>query len=45
MIYHIITTNSNEIGGACSAYGEEERRIERYGGETWGKDITWETQA
>ena len=44
-IYHIITTNNNEMGGACSAYGGEERRIEGFGGETWGKDTTWETQA
>jgi len=24
----------NEMGGACSAYGGEERRIEGFGGET-----------
>jgi len=24
----------NEMGGACSAYGEEERRVQGYGGET-----------
>ena len=24
----------NEIGGACSAYGEEERCIQSFGGET-----------
>ena len=25
--------DKNEIGGACSAYGEEERRIHDFGGE------------
>jgi len=24
----------NEIGGACSTYGREERRIQHFGGET-----------
>jgi len=31
--------------GACSAYGGEERRMQGFGGETWGKETTWETQA
>ena len=35
----------NEMGGACSAYGGEERRIEGFCGETWRKETTWETQA
>jgi len=35
----------NEIGRACSAYGGEERRIQGFGGETSGKEITWKTQA
>ena len=35
----------NEIGGECSAYGGEERRIQGFGGETSGEEITWETQA
>ena len=35
----------NELGGACSAYGGEERCIQGFGGETWGKESTWETQA
>jgi hypothetical protein len=35
----------NEMGGACSAYGVEERRIEGYGGGGTGvKETTWETQ-
>jgi len=33
------------MSGACSAYRGEERRIEGFGGETWGKYTTWETQA
>jgi len=35
----------NEMGGVCSMYGIEERRIQVFGGETWGKEPTWETQA
>jgi len=35
----------NETGGACSAYGEEERRIQGFGGETRGKETFWETKA
>ena len=34
----------NEMGGACSMYGEEERHIQGFGGETWGKETTWKTQ-
>jgi len=26
--------DKNEIGAACSAYGEEERRMQGFGGET-----------
>jgi hypothetical protein len=35
----------NELGGACSAYGGEERRIQGFGRESWGKESTWKTQA
>ena len=35
----------NEMGGACSAYGEEKRRMQGFGGETCGKETTGETQA
>ena len=35
----------NEMGGAGSAYGGEERCIQGFGGEAWGKETTWETQA
>ena len=30
------------MGGACSAYGGEERRIQGFGGETLRKETTWE---
>jgi hypothetical protein len=33
------------MGGACSAYGGEERCVQGFGGETWGKETTGETQA
>ena len=35
----------NEMGGACGTYGGEGRCIEGFGGETWRKETTWETQA
>ena len=35
----------NEMGGACSAYGGGERRVQGFGGETGGKETTGETQA
>ena len=35
--------DKNEMSGACSAYGGEERRIQGFGGETWEKETTWET--
>jgi hypothetical protein len=35
----------NEVGGACSTYGEGERCIQDLGGETWGKETIWKTQA
>jgi hypothetical protein len=35
----------NEVGGTCSAYRGEQRRIEGFSGETWGKETTWKTQA
>jgi hypothetical protein len=33
------------MGGACSAYGEKEKGVQGFGGETWGKETTGETQA
>ena len=35
----------NEMGGACSVYGGEERCMQGFGGETGGNETTWETQA
>jgi hypothetical protein len=35
----------NEMGGECSTYEGEERRIQDFGGEPWGKGTTCETQA
>ena len=33
------------MGGACITYGGEERRLQGFGGETWGKGTTLDTQA
>jgi len=33
------------MGGACSAYEIEERRVRGFGRETWGKEAAWDTQA
>ena len=33
------------MSGACSAYGGGERLVQGFGGETWGKEATGETQA
>jgi hypothetical protein len=33
------------MGGACSAYGVEERSIQGFVEETCEKETTWETQA
>ena len=33
------------MGGACNTYGEEDRFIQDFDGETWGKEATWKTQA
>jgi len=30
----VIKNEKNEMGGACSVYGGEERRIQGFGGET-----------
>jgi len=32
------------MGGACSAYGKEERHLQGFAGETCGKESIWETQ-
>jgi len=33
------------MGGAFSAYGGRESRVQSFGGETWEKETTGETQA
>jgi hypothetical protein len=38
-------TGSPPTCRACSTYVGEERCIQGFGGETWGKDTTWKTQA
>ena len=35
----------NEIDGTCSAYEDEKRCVQGFGGKTRGKKTTWETQA
>jgi hypothetical protein len=35
----------NDVGGACSTYGAEDRYRQGFGGETRGKETTWKTQA
>ena len=33
------------MGGAFDTYGGGERRVQDFGGETWGKETNGETQA
>ena len=35
----------NKTGGLCSTHGGEERYLQGFGGETWGKETTWEIHA
>ena len=35
----------NEMGWACGVYGGGERSVQGFGGETWGRETTGETQA
>jgi len=30
---------------ACSTYGGEQNYVQGFGGETWGEETSWETQA
>jgi hypothetical protein len=34
----------NEMGGTCSTYEREERRIQCFGAETSSKETTWKTR-
>ena len=36
--------NSNEMGRACSTYGEEAGYIQDFGGEAWGREKHLKTQ-
>ena len=38
-------TEKNKMGGACGTYVGEERHIQGFVGETWGKETTWKIQA
>ena len=46
-VFYIYYTSDNikknEMGGSCSAYEGGERRVQGFGGETWGKKTTGET--
>ena len=44
-IVRVIKSRRTRMGGACSAYGGVEGRVQGFGGETWGKETTGETQA
>jgi hypothetical protein len=35
----------NEVGGACVTYNGEDKYTRDGGGETWGRETTWKTQA
>jgi len=43
-IVRAIKIEKNEMGRARNAYGGEERCVQGFGGETWRKDTTGETQ-
>ena len=34
----------NEMGGTYNTYGGEERRMQGFVGEIWGKETTWKTR-
>jgi hypothetical protein len=40
-IYSGSHTENRDMGGACSTYGEGERCIQGFDGETLGKETTW----
>jgi hypothetical protein len=45
IIYYSGDQIENEMGWACSTYEGNERCIQDFGRETWGKATTWQTQA
>jgi hypothetical protein len=44
VLQYLDQIEKNEVGGARSTYGGEERVIQSFGGETWGKETTWKVQ-
>jgi hypothetical protein len=40
-----VRSNWDYMGRECSTYGGEERFMQGFGGETWGKEITWKIRA
>jgi len=44
-IVWVIKSKKNEMGRALSTYTGDERRAHGFGGETWGKESTGDTQA
>jgi hypothetical protein len=47
LLYDMHSPNQikKNMGRACGTYGEQERRIQRFGRKTRGKETTWKTQA
>jgi len=43
-IVRVINSRRMRWGGACSAYGGEERRVQGFGAEIYGKETTGDTQ-
>jgi hypothetical protein len=44
-MYAGVKMEKNEMGGACSAHGGGKSYVQGFGGNTWGKETTRETQA
>ena len=43
--YLVDKTKKNVTGGAGSTYGGQEKCLQSFGGDTWGKVTTWKMQA
>jgi hypothetical protein len=41
----LLLFENSEMGRACSSDGGGEKHVQSFGGETWGKENDWETQA
>jgi hypothetical protein len=44
-IIRVINIKTTAMDRACSTHWEQERWLQNFGGETWGKDATWNTEA